>query len=177
MTVTLPETTDSYGAMSLVVLTSAPADLDSATAANITAGENISCHMIGDWWPTAAQAKVTRQRKMCQTRETQALGRVTWETPRLRYTYNPQTIDTPGSAGNEAYEALAEGAEVYLVQRLGKAGNSAVVATDTYRLFPVELGAQVPGVSSDDEGGEFIIDQEVSLLDGYDEPIDGVVAA
>lgn len=177
MTVTLPETTDSYGAMSLVALTSAPADLEAVTLAEITAGENISAHMIGDWWPTAAQNKVTRQRKMFQTRTNQKLGTVTWDTPRLRYTYNPQTIDTPGSAGNEAYEALPEGAEVYLLQRLGKAGDAAFAASDTYRAFPVDLGVQVPGVSAEDEGGESIIDQEVALQDTYDAPVDGVVAA
>lgn len=177
MTILLPNTTKSLGAQSLIVLTSAPADLDAATAAEVLAGENITCHMVGDWWPTAATEKTARQRKMCQTKTATTLGVTTWETPTLRYTYNPQTIETPGASGNEAYEALPEGATVYLVQRLGLPGNSAAAATNNYRLFPVELGPQVPGTSADDAGGEFIINQEVSLLEGYDEPIDGVIAA
>ena len=65
--------------------------------------------MVGDWWPTAATSKVAKQRKMCQTETSTSLGETTWDTPRLMYTYNPQAIDTPGSDGNEAYEALAAG--------------------------------------------------------------------
>lgn len=177
MPVILPDTTKSYGAQSLVVLTTKPTNLEAATAAEITAGENITCHMVGDWWPTAATSKVARQRKMCQTKTSTTIGETTWDTPRLMYTYNPQTIDTPGSAGNEAYEALPEGATVYLVQRLGKSGTSDVVATDNYRLIPVDLGPQVPATSADDAGGEFVIVQEVSFAEGYDAPVDGVVAA
>lgn len=178
MTITMPETTDSFGNLSLVVLTSAPASLDAASlVADLASSENISCHMIGDWWPSATTNKVSRQRKMCQTQITQALGQTTHETPALVYTYNPQTVGTPGGAGNEAYEALPEGATVYLLQRLGKPGTSALAAGDAYRLFPVELGPQVPGASAEDEGGEFVINQEVSFASGYDGPVDGVVAA
>lgn len=177
MTLSLPETTKSYGNQSLVVLSAAPASLTAATAAEITAGDNITCHMIGDWWPTASTEKASRQRKMCQTRTSTTIGTTTWDTPALRYTYNPQTANAPGGDGNEAFDALTEGATVYLVQRLGEAGNTAVAATDVYRLFPVDLGPQVPGASADDAGGEFIITQEVTLAEGYDEPVDGVVAA
>lgn len=177
MTIMMPETTKSFGAMSLVVLTSKPADLEEVTLAAAAAGENISCHSIGDWWPTASTEKAARQRKMCQTKTSQALGTTTWDTPTLRYTYNPQTVGTPGSAGNEAYEVLPEGAVRYLLQRLGVTGDSAVETGDAYRLIAVELGPQVPGVSSEDAGGEFIITQEVALLEGYSGPIDGVIVA
>lgn len=177
MTVTMPETTKSFGAQSLVVLTSKPTDLEEVTTTQATAGENITCHMVGDWWPSASTDKVARSRKMCQTKTTQALGVTTWETPTLQYTANPQTIATPGAAGNEAYEALPEGGVRYLLQRLGVSGTTALAEDDAYRLIPVELGPQVWGASTDDAGGEVVINQEVALLAGYDGPIDGVIVA
>lgn len=176
MTLMMPETTGSFGSLSLVVLSTAPADAEAITSTEIAAGENISCHMVGDWFPTATTTKVARQRKMCQTNVTQALGTTTHETPALQYTYNPQTVQTPGSDGNEAYEALPEGGTVYLVQRLGKSGKSDLASGDAYRLFPVDLGPQIPGTSSEDEGGEFVINQEVSFADGFEAPVDGVIA-
>ena len=175
MTVQMPETVDSYGNLSLVVLPTKPANESAVTSTELGAGENITCHMIGDWFPTATTNKVDRQRKMCQTKVTQALGTTTHETPTLQYTYNPQAVQAAGGAGNEAYDVLAEGATVYLVQRLGKDGNTAVGTGDAYRLFPVDLGPQIPGSSSDDEGGEFVINQEVSFASGYDGPVEGVV--
>lgn len=177
MTILMPETTSSFGNMSLVVLTSRPAVLSAITTAELAAGENISCHGVGDWWPTASTNKVSRQRKMCQTKVSQALGTTTHEAPALTYTYNPQTAGTAGSPGNEAYEALPEGAERYIVQRLGKKGNTDFGAGDAYRLIAVETGPQVPGTSAEDEGGEFVITQEVGFLEGFDSPIDGVIAA
>lgn len=177
MPVSLPETVGSFGNQSLVVLTTKPANLAAVPLAAITAGKNITCHMYGDWLPTATTEKVARQRKMCQTKVTQSLGTTTHEVPALQYSYNPQAVGTVGGLGNEAYDVLPEGATVYLVQRLGKSGTADLVATDKYRLFPVELGAPVPGVSSDDAGGEFVINQEIAFADGYDGPVAGVVAA
>lgn len=177
MPVLLPDTTKSFGAQSLVVLTTEPATPAAATTTEITAGENITCHMVGDWWPTAATSKVAKQRKMCQTKTSTTLGETTWDTPRLMYTYNPQELDSAGAEGNEAYEALPEGTTVYLVQRLGVSGTSDFAVGDNYRLIPVDLGPQVPATSADDAGGEFVIVQEVSFAEGYDSPVDGVVAA
>lgn len=175
MTIQMPETTKSFGALSLAVLTSEPADLDEVTPTEANAGENITCHVVGDWWATATTDKVTRQRKMCQVKVTSALGVTTWETPTLTYTVNPQTIDTPGAAGNEAYEALPEGGEVYLLQRIGVSGTTTFTAGDAYRLFPVELGPQVFGASADDAGGEVVVNQEIAFLGGYDGPVDGII--
>lgn len=176
MPVTIPESTSSFGNLSLVILSAEPTSLTAVTTAQITAGVNVTCHMFGDWLPTATTNKVDRQRRMCQTKTTQALGTTTHETPALQYSYNPQSVGDAGADGNEAYEVLPEGAVVYLLQRLGKSGTSDLVTGDKYRLFPVDLGPQIPGVSSEDEGGEFVINQEVSFADGFDGPIDGEVA-
>lgn len=178
MTITMPETTKTYGAQGLLSLTAEPAAPAAMTSAEATAGVNITCHVLGSWWPTATTEKVARQRKMCQTKVTQSLGSTTWDAPALQYTYNPQTVGTPGSDGNEAYEELPEDAIRYLALRIGISGRDAFGATDAYRLVGVRLGPQVPTQSADDAGGEATITQELEFLEEYaDGPIDGVIAA
>lgn len=177
MTIVMPETTGSFGNESLVILSAKPADLAAITPTELAAGENVTCHMVGNWLPTASVDKPARQRKMCQTKTTPALGVSTYDTPALQYTANPQAVGTAGAPGNEAYEALPEGATRYAVVRLGKGGRTALAADDAYQVFPIDLGPQVWGVSSDDAGGEFVINQEVAFADGYDGPVDGIVAA
>lgn len=178
MTVTMPETTKTFGQQSLLVLTAEPAAPDALATTEATAGENITCHLLGSWFPTAETEKVSRARKMCQTKVTQSLGATTWNAPALQYTFNPQTVGTPGGAGNEAYEALPEGAVVYLALRTGKGGQTAFGTGDAYQLLGVRLGPQVRGQSSDDAGAEATVTQELEILEEYsDGPIDGVVAA
>lgn len=177
MPITAPPTTGSYGNMSLVVLSSVPANLSAIALAAITAGKNISCHHLGDWLPTATTEKVTAKRAMCQTTVPQRLGSTTHETPDFQYYFNPQQVGTAGAPGNEAYEAMPEGAVVVAVQRMGKGGKTDFVAGDKYRAFVLQLGAQVPGVSQDDAGGDFVINQSSAFAPGYNQPILGAVAA
>lgn len=177
MPVDSPPTTGSFGNISLVVLPSVPADLSSIALSAIAAGENISCHHFGDWLPTATIEKVTAKRKMCETKAGQRLGVTTHETPAFQYSYLPQAVGTAGAPGNEAYEAMPEGAVVVALQRLGKGGKTDLTAGDKYRAFVLQLGPQVPGVSQEDAAGDFVINQETAFASGYDGPIDGVVAA
>lgn len=175
MTVSLPVTTSTFGNQSLVVLTTKPADLTAITAAAITAGINISCHEVGDWWPTATTNKVSLARKMCQTNTVQTLGETVHDAPALQYTYIPQLVQTPASAGNEAYEALPPGVSRYLVQRIGKGGTTVLASGDAYRVLAVETGPQVPAASANDASGEAVINQELGFLGGYAGPVSGVI--
>lgn len=177
MTISMPATTSSFGNESLVILSALPADPAAATLIELTAGENITCHMVGDWYVPAETNKVARQRKMCQRKTTEALGVSTWQPGDLTYTYQPQEVSTPGASGNEAYEALPEGSTVYVVQRLGKSGTTLMASGDDYILWPLELGPQVPGPSADDEGGEFVMTQACAFAPGYSEGIAGTVGA
>lgn len=173
----MPSTTATYGKQSYVVLASAPASLAAITAAELTAGENITCYNFGDWFATADTEGVARQRKACETQVTQAKGNTTWSVPGLNYSANPQTIDTPGSAGNEAYEALVPDSTVYIVKFIGVPGREAPGAGDAYQVFPLELGPRVWAPSADDAGGEAAINQAAFFAPGYSAPVDGVVAA
>lgn len=177
MTISMPATVKSFGNETLHVLTTVPGAPTAITAAQVTAGKNITCHMIGDWYVPADTTKVARKRKMCETQTTESLGTTTWQPGDLMYTYLPQLAGVASSAGNEAYEAMPQGATVYLIQRLGKGGKTALATGDKYLLWPIELGPQVPGVSSDDEGGEFAITQACAFASGYSGPIAGTLVA
>lgn len=173
----MPATTATWGQQSYVVLSSAPASLTAITAAELTAGENVSCYLYGDWFPTADTEGVSRARKACQTQVTQAKGNTTWQTPPLSYSANPQTIDTPGSAGNEAYEVFEPDSTVYVVKFIGVPGDEAPGAADAYQVLPLDLGPRVWAPSQDDAGGEASINQAAFFAPGYSAPVDGVVAA
>lgn len=177
MTISMPATVKSFGNETLHVLTTLPGAPAAITAAQVTAGKNITCHMVGDWYVPAETNKVARQRKMCETQTTESLGITTWQPGDLTYTYLPQLAGTPSSPGNEAYEAMPQGATVYVIQRLGKSGKTTLTTGDRYLLWPLELGPQVPGPSSDDEGGEFVITQACAFAAGYSGPIAGTLVA
>lgn len=180
MSITLPETTDAFGNISLVVILSKPLSLSAvslATDLGSSAAKNITCHTVGDWMGTATTEKSARARKLCQTKQSTALGTTTWDAPTIQYTYKPQSVGSSGTSGNEAYEAMPEGSERYLLQRLGKVGTSAIALGDKYLLWPVELGAQVPVMTTQDAGAEFAINQEMAFISGYDGPIPGTVAS
>ena len=178
MTLTMPETEKTFGRQSFLVLTAEPADTAEMTTTEATAGKNVTCHLIGSWFPTATTEKVAAQRKMCQTKTQQRLGSTTWDAPALQYTYLPQLVGTPSSPGNEAFEALPEGAIRYIALFTGVPGDTAPVATDAYQLLGVRLGPQVRGQSADDAGAEASITQELEILSEYtDGPVDGVLTA
>lgn len=178
MTVSMPETTKTFGQQSLLVLDVEPDDPTEITEAEVAGGVNITCHILGSWFPTATTEKVARQRKMCQTKTVPSLGATTWDLPALQYTYNPQTIGTPAQDGNEAFEALPEGAIRYLALFTGIPGNQEPDTGDAYQFLAVRLGPQVRGQSSDDAGGEATVTQELEILEEYsDGPVDGVLVA
>src|ERR1044072_5374513 len=106
MTVSLPEVVKSYGNTSLVVLSTAPAVLTAPTPTELSAGEIISCHVYGEFGAQPTQNTGSGPRKMCQINEPQELGSVTYTVNDIQYSYAPQALGTPGSPGNEAFEAL-----------------------------------------------------------------------
>lgn len=178
MTISLPETTKTFGKESLVVLSAAPAVKTAVTTTEATAGENISLHIIGSLFPTATTEKVAAQRKMGQSKVRQTLGTTTWDVPALQYTVNPQTLQTSGSNGNEAYEALPEGATRYALLRIGVDGNTNLAEDDGYLIVGFKCGPQVFGESAQDAGAEATVTQEVEILAEYsDGPVLGVITA
>lgn len=177
MPVTEPPVTASLGNISIVMLSTIPANLASIPIAAITAGKNVTCHTYGDWLPDASINKVNTKRKTCKKTVPQRLGTATHNIPALQYSYMPQSVGTAGAAGNEAYELLPEDAIRVAIIRLGKDGETDLATGDKYIARVIQCGPQVPGVSQEDEGGDFVINQEFGWAPGYSEPINGVITS
>jgi hypothetical protein len=177
MTVALPETVGSYGNASLVVLASAPS-LTAPTITVLEAGEAITCHVYGTFASAPTQTTGSSPRKMCQINEPQRLGSVTYTINDIQYSYNPQELGTPGAAGNEAFEALTPGTNVWLVERVGISGRNAdFTAGELVNIYPVECGVQRRGQTGDGEFDEFSVTQSFVLVDGAEPSYDAVVTA
>lgn len=170
----IPPTEDSYGAQSLVVLTTKPASLAAPTVAEMTAGINISMHVVGSWYPTADTDRASTERKMGATNTVEKIGSSTHKLPTLTYTHIEQAVDT--APGNEARKALPEGAIVYLALRNGVPGNTAIATGNRGRFYPAKLGPQIPSQTKDDAAGDDAITQELGFAPGYTAPVPFVVA-
>ena len=178
MTISLPETVSSYGNTSLVVLSTAPADLDAPTTTELAAGEAIQCHVFGEFGATPSQNTGASPRKMCQTTESQELGTTTYTISDIQYSYVPQSLGAGGGAGNEAFEALTPDSEVYLVERLGvDANTSAFTAAEVVNIYHVRCGVQRRGKTGDGEFDKYSVTQSFVLVDGEVPTYDAVVAA
>jgi hypothetical protein len=178
MTLLPPETELSYGNQSLVVLDTAPAALSTTgnvTAAEITAGENISLHVVGSWFPTADTDRASTQRKMGSKKTVQILGTSTVALPDLTVTHLAQEVDA--TAGNEARAALPEGAIKYLLLRNGVAGDAALATGDRAKVYPVTVGRPMEAETADDAGGEEALTIPLGFAPGFDGPIDVTLTA
>lgn len=178
MPLTQPATVKSQGNTTLIVLTTPPAIPTAPTKAELNAGEFITCHVYGEFGATPTQNVGSAPRKMCSRVEPQQLGNVTYSINDVSYSYNPQEAGAPAGDGNEAFDALTEGAEVYLVEGAGIDGLTSVLATaDVVNLYQVECGVQRRGKTGDGEFDEFNITQSFVMVDGAEPQYDYAVPA
>jgi hypothetical protein len=111
---------------------------------------------------------------LCSKNAQETLNRTTYSLGDLQYVYDPQAADS--AVGNEAKELLAEGTEVYLIERIGlDAQDTAFAVGQQVVTHHVVLGPQIKSGDRTDENGEFFIMQSVAYVN--DGPVDGVVAA
>ena len=178
MPLTQPTTVKSQGNTTLIVLTTPPAVTTAPTLAELNAGEFITCHVYGDFGATPTQNVGSAPRKMCSRVEPQQLGNITYAINDISYSYDPQGVGTPGGAGNEAFEALTEGSQVYLVEGPGLDGlTSALAQNDVVNIYHVECGVQRRGRTGDGEFDEFNIQQSFVMVDGAEPQYDYEVPA
>lgn len=174
MTLSMPETQKSQGYSRLVIIPTV-ADLDSITVAELTGGDNFTCHLYGDFATTVEESIGAGPRKMCARRVPQQFGNVTHTVEELQYSHLPQESDA--APGNEARAALTPGTSVVAVEFQGLDGEGSVfTAGDRYRAHQVDLGEQRWGRTGDDEFSEFSIRQSLIYSNGT-EPVQGVVVA
>lgn len=174
----MPPTVKSQGNTVLGVLTTAPAVPGAPTKAELNAGKFITCHIYGNFSAQPSQNVGEAPRKMCAKSIPQEFGNVTYPVNDLQYSYVPQDLGTPGSPGNEAFEAFAEGTEVYLFEGPGIDGESPSLATgDVINLYHVEAGLQRRGMTGDGEFDQFSVTQGFVMVDGSAPQYDYVVPA
>lgn len=169
MTVLFPDATKAQGNVSVTVVT----DISTLTAPSL-AGEindassvDVSCFLFDNGAiVTANTNKVTAPPRLCTTEQLQELGNTTYEVSDLAYVYDPQAAGT--APENKAKTLLVEGAEVYLVERLGliASGSAAeAYATGQYvNIYKVKLGKQNRSRQGDAESAVFAITQGAVLL-------------
>lgn len=174
MTVSIPDSVLAEGNVKVVfVPTLASLTLPSAAALN--AGIDISCYLMPDWDGATANQNTGESRRFCSRRTFGKLGRVQWTLAPLIYTYLPQLLGTPGSPGNEVYEALLAGNTGVVGFGYGIEPEEEFVEDDVVDLFPVETGAQSKGARGADEFAPLTVTQTLAV-NGV-EALDRVLAA
>jgi hypothetical protein len=177
MPLSMPTTIKSQGNSLLIVLPTPPVSLTAPTKAELNAGKFITCHIYGSWSITPSQNTGEAPRKACSTIVGQQLGNVTYPPIEIQYSYVPQALGTPGSAGNEAFEALVPGSVVFLAEGVGLDGKTSALSTGALvnLLKQVTCGVQRRGMTGDGEFDEFSVTQSLVLADGTEPKFDYAV--
>lgn len=174
MTVSFPEATPSQGYTKLWAAT-AVADQSApklATELNAASTVELTGYLIGNFAPSGTQNKGTQPRRLGQTGQLDKLGNANFTAPTLTYIEDPQGDDTV--AANKARAALAEGTEIFLVERLGLIATAAGAVAQKTRTHHVRVGKQFFVPSGDDEFAIRQVQQETEYLE---EPVEGTIAA
>lgn len=126
------------------VLAPAVADVNAPTAAELTAGIDISCYLTGDGLAISVDQQSITDERLCSTSTFEKRGR---KTHSVDVTYIDNTNSVAHAAFNEAREALDEGSVHYLVTRRNLPYETAFADSQLVRVYPVEAGfpAEVPG--------------------------------
>lgn len=82
------------------------------TRTEVDAALFAQCYIFGEFNPVPNTNVGEGPAFWCDDEVEQEDGRTTWSVEPLQYTYMPQLLGTPGSVGNEVYEALTPGTEL-----------------------------------------------------------------
>jgi hypothetical protein len=162
MTVIFPEAVKAQGNTSVKVVTTiaSPSAPSLATEIGAVSSVDVSCFLFGDFSAMATTAKGEAPRRLCTTETLQEFGNTSYEISDIQYVYSPQDDDTDNA--NKAKAALTEGAEVWLVERLGLNARTGTYAAGQFvNLHHVRLGPQNRTKTGDGEFDQFSITQSV----------------
>jgi hypothetical protein len=150
MTAEIPEFVTAEGNVKAAFVTTI-ANLAAPTATELNAGQDISHHLMPDWDGPGGEQSTGDQRRFSSRQTFQVLGRTSRNVSPISYTYLPQMLGTPGSDGNEVYEALVPGTEGFLVTGYGVDPDGVWAASDVVDILPVECGERFKGARGEDE--------------------------
>lgn len=173
--VIFPEGTKIQGNKSLLVLQSvanmAAVDLSTEIAAAETV--NATFFIYGNFSPDAEANKGSAPARLGDKTEREEFGRVKYSISDLMYVHDPQAADSTDE--NKVKAACPEGADVYLLERIGPdAETDDYAATQKYKIHHVRVGPQVEVDTDDSEFAEAAIKQAVAYIEP---PVKGVIAA
>jgi hypothetical protein len=171
MPAVMPETVKSDSNKLVVFVTTPPAaSTGIPTVAEVNAAIFASLYIVGDFAVTPTQNTGAGPSKLGSSVTPTELGRTTYPAVDVQYTYVPQSLGTPGGAGNEVYEALVPGSQVTAVVLEGYDGQaSEVAAGDVADIFLMEVGKRRKGRTGDGEFDEVSVTQSLVVVGG--EPI------
>jgi hypothetical protein len=171
MPAVMPPTVQSDSNKLVVILTTPPAAATGiATVTEVNAALFASLYIVGDFAVTPSQNTGAGPSKLGASVTPTKLGRVTYPAVDVQYTYVPQALGTPGSAGNEVYEALVPDNQVTIVVLDGYDGQaSTVTAGDISDQFLMKCGKRRKGRTGEGEQDEVSVTQTLVVVGG--EPI------
>lgn len=165
MTFVFPEATPILGNSSILVVQDMadPSAPSLATDIGAATTVNVSGYLYSGGTGTSNTNKGEAPRRVATKSSVQQFGTTNYEVTDLQYTYDPQAALSADA--NAAREALAEGAEVFLVIRRGlDVENTAMAAGQKVDVWPVRLGPQNKTQTGDGEFDEYSITQTVVAL-------------
>ena len=171
MPLVMPPKSTALGKKSVVILTDAPAagtGIPTLTEAN--AGVFASLHIQGDFNVTPSQNTGEAPRPLGSKFSPTQLGMVNYPATDVQYTYKAQLVGTPGSDGNEVYEALVPGTQVTVLVLNDVDGEIDTLTTGQIAdVFLMECGVRRKGATGDGEFDYVSVTQSLVTVGG--EPI------
>lgn len=132
----------------------------SAAIINGAAALNFSCHVLGDGYSRTPEQARAERRRICSATTYDVLGPRKVNFDAIRAVYDPQK---PTDAVSKLYAMAVEGTEFYLVERLGKDGQSDFATGDLVDVYRIKIGVKHKLIPGDE--GEFEFTFEVTNLD------------
>lgn len=171
MPISLPPTSKSLGRKSVVFLTTPPAAATGIpTTVEVSAALFGSLHLYTPFNVTPNQNTGEGPRKLGAISVPTENGIVNYPAVEIQYSFKPQDLGTPGSDGNELYEALVPDAQITVVVLDDMDGDiSSVTAGDIADIYLMECGVRRKGQTGDGEFDQFSVTQSLIVVGG--EPI------
>lgn len=149
-----PAATKTYGKENWVFVPTIASATLAPTAAEYTAGTDISRIVFADGAPAPTQAtnRASASRRYADTEQYEFIGSTQYTGGDIVYQFGPQ-----GAAASDAvklWETIPTGTTGFLVRRMGIARATAGAAGQFVDIFPVEFGPSMPVDHGDAEASE-----------------------
>lgn len=139
MVLNVPAGIPAAGKLSVSIIPEADVTGDTAALSLATIATNLvnaSCHLMSDGYARTPNVSTEDARRACEETSYQVITGRSVSFEAVRFVHDPQGTDT---ALNEVYDALTEGENYYILERLGVSGKDELAASQVYDLYHVRL--------------------------------------